>query len=150
MKPQSQAVYPKRPAREDAVISKYESRTGQFETIYLQVLIGGAQNAPPYRWCRNAPAYVPFGSKENDMTTRLGMGGWLVAAALLGLLAVALWDGYDQWISVVVNVPLWGWVLMALGGGLSVLLGIGLMGLIFYSSRMGYDEPPQVVEPDKR
>ena len=77
------------------------------------------------------------------------MGVWLVLATLLGLLIMALWVGYEQWISVVVSVPLWGWVLMILGGGLSVLVGVGLMGLIFYSSRMGYDEPPQIVEPDK-
>ena len=84
------------------------------------------------------------------MTMRLNMGGWLVAAALLGLLALALWAGYEQWISIVVSVPPWGWVLMALGGGVSVVVGVGLMWLIFYSSRMGYDEPPQVVELDKR
>jgi hypothetical protein len=83
------------------------------------------------------------------MTMRLGMGGWLVAAALLGLLVVALWAGYEQWISIVVRVPPWGWVLMAFGGGLSIVVGVGLMWLIFYSSRMGYDEPPQVVELDK-
>jgi uncharacterized membrane protein YbhN (UPF0104 family) len=84
------------------------------------------------------------------MTIRPGMGTWLLAATLLGLLTMALWVGYEQWISVVVSVPLWGWVLMMLGGGLSVLIGVGLMGLIFYSSRMGYDEPPQIVEPDQR
>jgi hypothetical protein len=83
------------------------------------------------------------------MTIRLSMGAWLVVATLLGLLIIALWVGYEQWISVVVSVPLWGWVLMALGGGLSILIGVGLMALIFYSSRMGYDEPPQIVEPDK-
>jgi hypothetical protein len=84
------------------------------------------------------------------MAMQLGRGGWLVSAALFGLLAVALWAGYEQWIRVVVSVPLWGWMLMALGSGLSVLVGVGLMALIFYSSRMGYDEPPQLVEPDKR
>jgi hypothetical protein len=65
------------------------------------------------------------------MTIRLGVGAWLLVATLFGLLIMALWVGYEQWISVVVSVPLWGWVMMALGGGLSVLIGVGLMGLIF-------------------
>ena len=77
------------------------------------------------------------------------MGKWIVIATLLGLFAAALWGGYEQWIHVVVSIPAWGWVIMALGGGLSVLVGVGLMGLIFYSSRMGYDEPPQVIEPSE-
>jgi len=76
------------------------------------------------------------------------MGKWLMVAMLLGLLALALWDGYEQWILVVVSVPAWGWLLMGLGGGLSISLGVGLMALTFYSSRKGYDEPPHVVGPD--
>jgi hypothetical protein len=48
---------------------------------------------------------------------------------------------------IIVSIPAWGWALMALGGGLSILVGVGLMALAFYSSRMGYDEPPRVIEP---
>jgi hypothetical protein len=33
-------------------------------------------------------------------------------------------------------------VALALGAGFSVLVGIGLMVLLFFSSRRGYDEPP--------
>jgi hypothetical protein len=78
------------------------------------------------------------------------VGKWLIVAALLALLALALWDGYEQWIQVVVSVPAWGWLIMGLGGGLSIAVGVGLMALVFYSSRMGYDEPPRVVEPDDK
>jgi hypothetical protein len=77
------------------------------------------------------------------------MGKWLVMTTLLGLLALTLWVAYEQWIRVIVSVPAWGWALMAFGGGLSVVVGGGLMALIFYSSRMGYDDPPKVVEPDE-
>jgi hypothetical protein len=78
------------------------------------------------------------------------MGKWLMVAMLLGLLALALWDGYEQWILVAVSVPTWGWLWMALAAGLSIALGVGLMALAFYSSRKGYDEPPHIVELDDK
>ncbi len=34
------------------------------------------------------------------------MGKWLMVAMLLGLLALALWDGYEQWILVAVSVQI--------------------------------------------
>jgi hypothetical protein len=37
-----------------------------------------------------------------------------------------------------------GWLMMGLGIFFSVVVGGGLMILIFYSSRAGYDEPPQI------
>jgi len=33
---------------------------------------------------------------------------------------------------------------MALGAVAAILVGAGLMGLVFYSSRRGYDEPPRL------
>jgi hypothetical protein len=67
--------------------------------------------------------------------------------ALTGLLGFALWAAYRQWILVDIDVPAWAWMAMALGAGLSLLVGSGLMALIFYSSRKGYDEPPHKIEP---
>jgi hypothetical protein len=75
------------------------------------------------------------------------MDRWLVIGALLGLLGLALWVAYRQWILVDVDVPAWAWLAMALGAGLSILVGGGLMALIFYSSRKGYDEPPHKIDP---
>ena len=37
-------------------------------------------------------------------------------------------------------MPAAGYIFMTLGVVLSLLVGFGLMGLIFYSSRQGYDE----------
>ena len=37
---------------------------------------------------------------------------------------------------------------MAIGIVFSVLLGAGLMALVFYSSRGGYDEPAKLIRPD--
>ena len=76
-----------------------------------------------------------------------GMGKWVISAALLAILAIAFWASYGLWIRVVASVPAWVWLLLAIGGGLSVVLGAGLMALVFYSNRMGFDEPPVIVEP---
>jgi hypothetical protein len=37
--------------------------------------------------------------------------------------------------------------MMAAGAAMCFLVGGGLMTLIFYSSRKGYDEPPHKIEP---
>jgi hypothetical protein len=74
------------------------------------------------------------------------MGKWLAIAALLGLLGLALWVAFEQWILVDVEMPAWGWAMMIVGVILCIAVGGGLMALIFYSSRMGYDEPPHAIE----
>jgi hypothetical protein len=76
------------------------------------------------------------------------MGKWLMMAALLALLALAFWVAYRQWILIDTDVPAWVWIATAFGVAVSMLVGGGLMALIFYSSRMGYDEPPQSSKPE--
>ena len=78
------------------------------------------------------------------------MSKWLVTAMLLGLVIATIWVSYDLWIMVVATVPAFVWLLLAIGGILSIVLGGGLMALVFYSNRMGYDEPPILVEPGER
>jgi hypothetical protein len=68
---------------------------------------------------------------------------WLVGGALIGLLGLALWAAYREWTLVQVDVPTWALLAMAFGAAMTLLVGGGLMALIFYSSRKGYDEPPQ-------
>jgi hypothetical protein len=72
---------------------------------------------------------------------------WLVIAALMGLLGLALWAAYRQSLLGDADVPAWAWISIAFGALLSILVGGGLMALIFYSSRKGYDEPPHKIEP---
>jgi hypothetical protein len=38
-------------------------------------------------------------------------------------------------------MPAEGWIALTLGVVFSLIVGIGLMTLVFYSSRQGYDEP---------
>lgn len=62
-------------------------------------------------------------------------------APLFVLLAAALWFAVDSWVHLAGDaIPLYGWV--AIGGGVffSLLVGGGLMALIFYSHRHGYDD----------
>jgi hypothetical protein len=76
----------------------------------------------------------------------ISAGSWLTIAALLGLLALASWTMYRLWGSIEVDMPTWAWAALGFGVGLSLLVGFGLMALLFYSSRMGYDEPPHAIE----
>jgi hypothetical protein len=41
-------------------------------------------------------------------------------------------------------MPPWGWLMMGLGIFFTLVIGGGLMILIFYSSRAGDDEAPQI------
>jgi len=41
-------------------------------------------------------------------------------------------------------VPTYGIVVFTIGVALLVVVGVGLMALLFYSSRHGYDEPPRI------
>ena len=41
-------------------------------------------------------------------------------------------------------MPGQAWIAMTLGVACSLILGVGLMMLLFYSSRKGYDEPDQL------
>ncbi len=66
----------------------------------------------------------------------------LVAVPLFALLVAAGWYAARAWISVSgPSVPTAGYVAMALGIGFSLVVGCGLMALLFYSNRHGYDEP---------
>ena len=76
----------------------------------------------------------------------MSIGRWVTVAVLLGLLALAAWVGYGMWSLVDIDMPAWAWVALALGVGLSLLVGFGLMALLFYSSRMGYDEPARALD----
>ena len=70
---------------------------------------------------------------------------YAVIGILLALLAGAIYVGHYGWESAGdVTMPAWGWLMMGLGIFFSVVVGGGLMILIFYSSRAGYDEAPQI------
>ncbi len=69
------------------------------------------------------------------------MRSWLALIPLFALLALAFWFAGTSWMHIRGGeIPFIGW--LAIGGGVffSLLVGGGLMALLFYSSRHGYDD----------
>ena len=65
----------------------------------------------------------------------------LALIALLGMLAASLWYAVGSWTALdAPDMPTELYVAMVLGVLFSVVVGAGLMALVFYSSRHGYDE----------
>jgi hypothetical protein len=74
----------------------------------------------------------------------------LVAVPLFAILAAAFWFAASAWLSLSgPPMPTTGYVALALGVVFSLLVGCGLMALLFYSSRHGYDEPHRAKEDDQ-
>jgi len=66
----------------------------------------------------------------------------LLLIVLLGMLVAVGYLAYSAMSVEGDPIPTEGYVALALGAGFSVVVGIGLMMLLFLSSRRGYDEPP--------
>ena len=77
------------------------------------------------------------------------MARTLAIGSLLGLLALALWVAYRQWVMVDVDMPGWAWVIIVLGVVVLLLVGCGLMALMFYSHRRHYDDDAHDIERDR-
>ena len=78
------------------------------------------------------------------------VGSWIIIAVLLAILAATIWIGYEGWtMNQDVQVSKHGYTAMGLGIFFSLVIGIGLMALVFYSSRAGYDEPPHQIEQQR-
>lgn len=74
---------------------------------------------------------------------RPGVGSWAIIVVLVVLLGGTVFVAYLGWmLGSGTDVPISGYVSMALGVIFSLAVGFGLMGLVFYSSRGGYDKAP--------
>lgn len=79
------------------------------------------------------------GSTLHIRLMRIVMG--LIVIALMALLVASLYYAFGIWTTLgAADMP--GWIYAAMAGGIvfSLLVGGGLMGLVFYSSRAGYDD----------
>jgi hypothetical protein len=60
---------------------------------------------------------------------------------LLGLLILAALTGFWAWQQIgAVEIGMHGWIALGLGAVLTFAVGAGLMALMFFSARRGYDE----------
>ena len=74
----------------------------------------------------------------------------LVIILLLAILAGAVFVGHYGWVSAGdVVMPAWGWLMLGLGVFFTLLVGGGIMALVFYSSYEGF-EPPELAQRKKR
>jgi hypothetical protein len=73
---------------------------------------------------------------------RLNIGTLALVAALAAMLIAAIVYAASAWLTISgPPMPTAGYVAMILGVVFSLAVGCGLMALLFYSSRHGYDEP---------
>ena len=69
------------------------------------------------------------------------MRNYVLVAVLLILLAGALLVALYLWTSLEqVEMGFHGYLALALGAAVTMIVGVGLMALVFYSSRHGHDE----------
>jgi hypothetical protein len=68
-------------------------------------------------------------------------GTILVIVVLLGLLGFASVLAYDTWQDMgETEIGFHGMVALGAGVGVTLLLGVGLMSLVYFSHRRGYDD----------
>ena len=64
----------------------------------------------------------------------------LLIVVLTGFLIVSIWFAVQAFTTIDATMTGHGWFALVLGVVLSLLLGGGLMALVFFSSRRGYDD----------
>jgi len=65
---------------------------------------------------------------------------WLLLVVLLGLLAFVAWYAVSVWMATS-PMPLYRNAILVAAATLMFVVGCGLVALMFYSRRKGYDDP---------
>lgn len=68
------------------------------------------------------------------------IGSVLVVVVLFALLASVIWYAYTGLTSGSTTMPIEGYIALIAGVTISTVVGVGLMALVFYSSRHGHDD----------
>lgn len=64
----------------------------------------------------------------------------LLITVLTGFLAVSIWFAVQSFTRIDTTMSAHGWFALVLGVVISLAVGGGLMALVFFSSRRGYDD----------
>lgn len=73
---------------------------------------------------------------------------FLLTIVMGGLLAAVMFGVLTDWDASAMSIH--GWIALSLGTLLSLAVGGGLMALLFYSARRGYDDRIEVERRDDR
>jgi hypothetical protein len=82
---------------------------------------------------------MPEPSVHEPKRSNLGVGGWFVIVSLGVMLGAAIWFMFYGWNLTDAQIDTNGYIALTLGVVMSTLLGGGLMALVFWSNRKGYD-----------
>ncbi len=79
-------------------------------------------------------------AQGKDRISRMTAAGWFALAVMVAFLIISLSYAIWAWtrLSGVAISPI-GWLFLGLGVVVTLLVGVGLMGLVFYSSRKNFD-----------
>lgn len=87
--------------------------------------------------------------RSSRVLSDLTLSGWALIFVLGALLIATVGIACAGWaLAPGTVVPASGFVALTFGVLFSLAVGIGLMALVFYSSRHDYDEPPTFVRDD--
>ncbi|GGE45198.1 hypothetical protein GCM10011367_19970 [Marinicauda pacifica] len=64
----------------------------------------------------------------------------LLIVVLMSILIASVWFAIQSFTQIDATMSVHGWIALILGVILSLLIGGGLMALVFFSSRRGYDD----------
>lgn len=84
-------------------------------------------------------------------TTLIGLGEGALVIAVIALLVLTVIWAVSAWsIGGDIEIGKHGWIALGLGTFFSLLIGCGLMALMFFSSRRGYDEAADPFRPKQK
>jgi hypothetical protein len=78
-------------------------------------------------------------SAETPKRRAMSAGAWLAVTGFGAALGAVVWYAVRAWFSVPDQMTTNGYVAMILGIVFSIALGAGLMALVFWSHKKGYD-----------
>ena len=80
-------------------------------------------------------------SPDPAPSAKIGLGQAVLLAAICAILLMTMiWAGYVWTATSNIEMSIHGWIALGLGTVFSLVIGCGLMALMFFSSRSGYDD----------